>query len=170
MLCSHEEINRLTRLIDTLIIIVLEASMANLKIINSPTSRIMTQCPHCQHVMKTSADTLYYLVECPSCTKDFVVRRFREIKKNITNTSLKNTASVSHTNDAREEAFIKNIYRLSPIIYKMGIGISLIYGIFSFGLNGNPQILFSSALFMFGLTILNYFILCAGSIYLRGKN
>ena len=50
--------------------------MASLKIINSPHSRIMTQCSHCNHIMRTPADALYYLVECPMCLKDFVVKRY----------------------------------------------------------------------------------------------
>ena len=50
--------------------------MANLKIINASHMRIFTRCEHCNFIMKTSADSLYYLVECPKCQKDFICRKY----------------------------------------------------------------------------------------------
>ena len=54
--------------------------MAELRILNSPNARIFTACDHCSFVMKTTADSLYYLVECPNCAKDFICTRYKAPK------------------------------------------------------------------------------------------
>ena len=97
--------------------------MHGLKIINSQHSRIMTQCEHCQHVMKTTADTLYYLVECPRCFKDFVVRRFQEVESRAKVQVQKVRENISYHTPHQDEVFIKTIYNLSWPIYKTAIGL-----------------------------------------------
>ena len=143
--------------------------MASLKIINSPNSRIFTQCEHCHHVMKTSADALYYLVECPSCFKDFIVKRYKEAAIKTRQQVQHVKQKVSSSTNISDETFIKTIYKYSWPVYKLAIACSLVFGTFSFGFNGDIRIPAACAGGIFILTILHYFILCAGGMYFRVK-
>ncbi|MCM8527374.1 MAG: hypothetical protein NE327_12710 [Lentisphaeraceae bacterium] len=139
--------------------------MSSLKIINSPHSRIMTQCEHCQHIMKTPADALYYLVECPSCFKDFVVKRYKEAALKTKKQVQQVRAKVQSSTNVSDEAFIKTIYNLSWPFYKLTIGTCLVGGTFVFGFTSNMYIPLAVILTIFTSTILHYLILCAGGVY-----
>lgn len=143
--------------------------MSSLKIINSPHSRIMTQCEHCQHIMRTPADALYYLVECPSCFRDFVVKRYKEAALKTRQQVQQVRAKVSSSTNVSDEAFIKAIYSLSWPIYKLIIGSCLVGGTFAYGFTNNISIPVWAVLAMFSATILHYFILCAGGMYFKSK-
>ena len=143
--------------------------MSSLKIINSPHSRIITQCDHCQHLMRTPADALYYLVECPSCFKDFVVKRYKEAAPRTKKQVQQVRAKVQSSTNVTDEAFIKAIYALSWPVYKFTIASCLVGGTFAYGFTSNLAIPIWAALGMFIITILHYFILCAGGMYFRDK-
>ena len=143
--------------------------MPSLKIINSPHSRIMTQCEHCQHVMRTPADALYYLVECPSCFKDFVVKRYKEAALRTRQQVQQVRAKVASSTNVSDEAFIKAIYALSWPVYKFTIASCLVGGTFIFGFTNDLRIPIGASLGMFIITILHYFILCAGNMYFRER-
>lgn len=139
--------------------------MSSLKIINSPHSRIMTQCEHCQHIMKTPADALYYLVECPSCFKDFVVKRYKEAALKTKKQVQQVRAKVQSSTNVSDEAFIKTIYNFSWPFYKLTIGTCLVGGTFVFGFTSNMYIPLAVIMTIFTSTILHYLILCAGGVY-----
>ena len=141
--------------------------MSSLKIINSPHSRIMTQCDHCQHLMKTTADALYYLVECPNCFKDFIVKRYREAKSIAPPQRENSSVMTSSSINVSDDAFIRAVYKLSWPIYKFIIAIFFVSIPFTYGLNGDIRILVWCISGGLGVTILHYFILCLGNIYFR---
>lgn len=143
--------------------------MSSLKIINSPHSRIITQCDHCQHVMRTPADALYYLVECPSCFKDFVVKRYKEAALKTRQQVQQVRAKVQSSTNVSDEAFIKAIYSLSWPIYKFATASCLVGGTFAYGFTSNLAIPFWAALGILSITVLHYFILCTGGMYFRDK-
>ncbi len=143
--------------------------MSSLKIINSPNSRILTQCDHCQHVMRTPADALYYLVECPSCFKDFIVKRYKEAGDKTRHQFQEVRQKVASTANVSDEAFIKAVYQLSWPVYKFSIALSLVFGTFTFGFNGDIRILIWCTAGILLITILHYFILCAGGMYFRDR-
>ena len=144
--------------------------MHGLKIINSPNSRIFTQCDHCDHVMKTTADALYYLVECPSCFKDFVVKRYKRASFKTNEQVQKVKEKVVASTNISDEAFIRTVYNMSWPVYKIGIAFSLAFGTFSFGLNSSIDVPLTCLLAVIMLTVLHYFILCIGGMYFRNRN
>lgn len=144
--------------------------MSSLKIINSPHSRIITQCDHCQHVMRTPADALYYLVECPSCLKDFIVKRYKEAADRTRRQVQQVRQKVVSSTNVSDEAFIKAVYKLSWPVYKLSVASALVFGTFSFGFNGNISIPLWSAGSIIAMTLLHYFILCAGGMYFKEKD
>ena len=143
--------------------------MSSLKIINSPNSRIMTQCDHCNHVMRTPADALYYLVECPKCLKDFIVKRYKEAAYKTQQHVQQVRQKVVSSTNVSDEAFIKAIYKLSWPIYKLTVACALVFGTFAFGFNGDIRIPLWSIGGITVVTLLHYFILCAGNLYFRDK-
>ena len=143
--------------------------MSSLKIINSPNARIMTQCDHCHHVMRTPADALYYLVECPSCLKDFIVKRYKEAAVKTRQHVQQVRQKMAESTNVSDEAFVKAIYKLSWPVYKLSLAIALVFGTFSFGFNGDISIPLWSITGIFLITVIHYFVLCAGGMYFRDK-
>ena len=143
--------------------------MSGLKIINSPNARIITQCEHCSHIMKTTADTLYYLVECPACFRDFIVKRFQEPVQKVIQKAKPNHIRISNNTKINhpDDIFIKAVHGMSWPVYKTGIGFCLIGGVSLYGYTGHWQILPGCILTMVLLTVIHYFVLCAGRVYLN---
>jgi hypothetical protein len=146
--------------------------MHTLKIINSSDSRIITQCTHCKHVMRTPADALYYLVECPMCFKDFIAKRYSDtevsIPEQVRQVSAKVSTFATPTN-LRDDTFIRAVHSFSWPVYKFTLASCLLGSTIAFGLRGDIRILIWSMVGLFVMTILHYLVLCAGAVYFRSK-
>ena len=144
--------------------------MNELKILNSPHARILTQCEHCDHVMKTTADSLYYLVGCPKCFRDFIVHRYKSPAPIVSQPVEKKVEKKALEVRDENEKFIRAVYDLSWPVYNTGLIFILCFTVFELGFSENYQFLLGAPVAFILLTVVHYTVLCLGSLYFKKNN
>ena len=126
--------------------------MSQLRILNSPNARIYTECEHCSHVMKTTADSLYYLVECPNCANDFICTRYKPRQQKVEVSFSK--ADPYH----RERNFLQTNRKYARNIYEFTVISVFAVNTFFIGLTNDFRILIWSLIFLFFLYVIQFLV------------